>query len=119
MTTIRRMEERDFDRVFEIEEAAHELSWTRGLFREYMEEGFQVFVLDVDNKVVSFAVVDMVSMEANILNISVDPDFQGKGYGKTLTKHLVELAKEHHCESLFLEVRSSRPCSWRCVAVRP
>ena len=107
MIEVRKLTENDLPKVYEIEQAAHALAWTRGIFNEYLEEGFLAYVLEAEGEIVSFAFMDMVGKEANIINISVSPEHQRKGYGKMLLKHLLQMAKDNECESLFLEVRES------------
>jgi len=49
-----------------------------------------------------------------LLNIAVDPAEQGKGYGKALTEHFLDVCEQAKAESAWLEVRESnqRALSW-------
>ena len=42
---------------------------------------------------------------ADILNIGIDPDFQRKGHGTALLKHLIEKLRKRHIGEILLEVR--------------
>nr|HNH90617.1 ribosomal protein S18-alanine N-acetyltransferase [Thiobacillaceae bacterium] len=45
--------------------------------------------------------------EGHILNCCVAPAWQGRGFGRQLVEHLIETARAHKTEFLFLEVRPS------------
>jgi len=42
---------------------------------------------------------------ADILNIGIDPDFQRKGHGTAILKHLIEELGKRHIGEILLEVR--------------
>ena len=44
---------------------------------------------------------------ADILNISINKDYQGKGYGKKLLHNLIKKLKDRAIGQLILEVRKS------------
>lgn len=59
-------------------------------------------------KAVGFLIARMVpGGEIDILNFGVLPDFQKKGVGSLLWKHLLRAASENFAESIWLEVRES------------
>ena len=43
---------------------------------------------------------------ADILNIGIDPDFQRKGHGTALLKHLIEELRKRDIAEILLEVRA-------------
>jgi [ribosomal protein S18]-alanine N-acetyltransferase len=45
--------------------------------------------------------------ECHILNLCVHPQSQGSGVGKKMLIHMLEVAREHHAVTAFLEVRPS------------
>ena len=49
----------------------------------------------------------MLADEAHILNLCIKPDLQNNGLGKEMLDHLIDLAKVHHADVMFLEVRPS------------
>ena len=49
----------------------------------------------------------MAAGECHVLNLCIDPELRGKGLGRYLMKHLLDLARHHKAEMVFLEVRPS------------
>ena len=47
--------------------------------------------------------------EAHVLNVCVSPAAQGRGHGRRLVRRLLDLARWHRAERVFLEVRPSNP----------
>ena len=47
--------------------------------------------------------------EAHILNICVSPDAQGEGLGRRMLRRLIDAARWHRAERVYLEVRPSNP----------
>ncbi len=45
--------------------------------------------------------------EVSIINVAVDPECRGCGYGKKLMQAAEDFAREHGCASITLEVRES------------
>ena len=43
--------------------------------------------------------------ESHILNLCVNPEFQGLGYGRAMLDHILEIAIIHNAKIVFLEVR--------------
>ncbi|RPE95752.1 ribosomal protein S18-alanine N-acetyltransferase [Frederiksenia canicola] len=100
----------DFDRLFEIEQAAHLVPWSRGTLLNNQGERYVNLKLEIDEKIVAFAICQTVLDEATLFNIAVDPKFQGKGYGKRLLSELILQLKQQGVRTLWLEVReSNRP----------
>jgi ribosomal-protein-alanine N-acetyltransferase len=54
-----------------------------------------------------YAVVQFIMDEAHLLNICVDPDLQGRGFGRRILEHIIEHAKSRESAVVVLEVRCS------------
>ena len=104
---VRPMREADLDTVAKIESRAYEFPWTHGIFSDCLRVGYSCWVLDLEGDVVGYGVLSAGAGEAHILNICVDEDVRGRGWGRQLLDRLVQLARWHHAEQLFLEVRPS------------
>jgi ribosomal-protein-alanine N-acetyltransferase len=52
-------------------------------------------------------VVQFILDEAHLLNICVDPDLQGRGFGRRILEHVIEHAKSRDSAIVVLEVRRS------------
>ena len=58
-----------------------------------LNDGSEVFVAELEGKVVGFVVYSMKSVDDNIDNIVVAREEQGKGVGRVLVEYLEKLAK--------------------------
>ena len=97
----------DFDRLFEIEQAAHLVPWTKGTLLNNQGERYLNLKLSFENQIVAFAICQTVLDEATLFNIAVAPEFQGKGYGKRLLSALILQLQQQGIQTLWLEVRES------------
>lgn len=102
-------EPQDYDRLFEIEQAAHLVPWTKGTLLNSQGEKYLNIKLSEQNKIIGFAISQIILDEATLFNIAIDPVFQGKGYGKRLLADLILQLKTRGVATLWLEVRESNP----------
>ena len=105
----RRMRADDLDEVAAIEAAAHPFPWRRAIFNDCLRAGYECIVLVRAGAVIGYGVLSTGAREAHILNVCVSPDEQRRGYGKRIVMRLLDLARWHHAERVFLEVRPSNP----------
>lgn len=105
--------ESDFDRLFEIEQAAHLVPWSKGTLLNNQGDKYLNLKLTEQNQIVAFAICQTVLDEATLFNIAVDPRFQAKGYGKRLLSALIEKLREQGILTLWLEVRESNLAAQR------
>ncbi|MCK3654460.1 ribosomal-protein-alanine N-acetyltransferase [Pasteurellaceae bacterium Macca] len=103
----------DFDRLFEIEQQAHLVPWSKGTLLNNQGERYLNLKLSQPGQIVAFAICQSVLDEATLFNIAVAPAFQGKGYGKRLLKALIEQLKTQGVQTLWLEVRESNHTAQR------
>lgn len=61
------------------------------------------------DEVLGFAIFQQVADEANLLNIAVRPDQQGRGVGVVLMRTLLEELAERELRRCLLEVRRGNP----------
>lgn len=97
----------DFERLFDIEQKAHTVPWSKGTLLNNQGERYLNLKLSVENQIVAFAICQTVLDEATLFNLAVDPCYQRKGYGKTLLQNLIERLRMQHIATLWLEVRQS------------
>lgn len=97
----------DLPNIMTIEYKACRFPWTVGNFRDSLNTGYLCFGLEISKKLIGYGVLTVAAGEAHVLNIVIDPDFQGQGYGSFLMRYLLYVAKRHGAGIIFLEVRSS------------
>ena len=107
MTVISPISDSDFSRLFEIEQQAHLVPWSKGTLLNNQGERYLNLKLSIENQIVAFAICQKVLDEATLFNIAVAPEFQGKGYGKRLLESLIQQLQQQNVLTLWLEVRES------------
>lgn len=108
--TIRRATADDFDSLQKLEVAAHRHPWADEVLKSMLNAlAIRAWLVEDQNKnVIAFAFVQAVADEASLLNIVVSPARQGKGLGRFLLNHVIDvLTQEGIAQSFFLEVRIS------------
>jgi ribosomal-protein-alanine N-acetyltransferase len=103
----RLMVEDDLDVIIAIEESIHPFPWTRGIFYDCINVGYLCLLLEVDGKIVGYAVMSIAVGEAHLLTIVVAKDEQGKGYGKKILNEMIQRAAGDNANTMYLEVRIS------------
>jgi [ribosomal protein S18]-alanine N-acetyltransferase len=101
------MNARDLDAVTALEASIQAFPWSRGNFSDSLQTGHSAWVCRLGGELIGFSVAMTVIDEAHLLNIGVAPQFQGRGYGARLLRHVMESARSHGATKLFLEVRPS------------
>ncbi|QLB40074.1 ribosomal protein S18-alanine N-acetyltransferase [Mannheimia pernigra] len=104
---IKPVETPDFERLFEIEQKAHLVPWSKGTLLNNQGEKYLNLKLMEKNQIVAFAISQIVLDEATLFNIAVAPEFQGKGFGKRLLSALILQLQQRNVATLWLEVRES------------
>lgn len=104
---IRTMVYADLKQVVAVEKKAYPHPWTIGIFRDCLRVGYSAWVMTVDNSVIGYGIVMLSPGEAHILNICIDPDYQGNGLGRYLLRHLVDRSNRTDVDMVLLEVRRS------------
>ncbi|ASO28497.1 ribosomal-protein-alanine N-acetyltransferase [Vibrio anguillarum] len=95
------------DAIWSIEQQAHSYPWAESLVRDLASRGACHHAMLVDGKVVGYFYAQNIIGEVTLLNIAVDPQQQGKGYGKLLMEFFLTYCEKAQAESAWLEVRES------------
>jgi [ribosomal protein S18]-alanine N-acetyltransferase len=109
----RPMRGEDLESVLEVERLAYDYPWTPGNFRDCLTAGYCCWLSPQGGEVAGYGVMSVAVQEAHILNLCVHPRRQGGGLGRWMLGRLLELAREHHAETAFLEVRVSNQAALR------
>ncbi|MDH2924159.1 [SSU ribosomal protein S18P]-alanine acetyltransferase [Nicoletella semolina] len=104
---IENVTEQDFEHLFDIEQQAHLVPWSKGTLLNNQGERYLNLKLSLGNQIVAFAVCQVILDEATLFNVAVSPKWQGKGYGKRLLEALILQLRTKGVLTLWLEVRES------------
>jgi ribosomal-protein-alanine N-acetyltransferase len=103
---IRRMQDSDLDMVMEIERESFSTPWSRGTFRGLLQRSdASLWVAQVGERVVGYAVVWYLFREAELGNLAVAPGWRRRRLGTQLLDWALQKACERGTERIFLEVR--------------
>ncbi len=109
-TLIRDMQRADLDIVLANDCAAYEFPWTRGIFSDCLEVGYDCRVLELGDEIIGHLIISVQADEAHLLNICIHPAWQGNGYGLSLMLHGMRSAFAAGAQRMYLEVRAgNRP----------
>lgn len=111
--TFRPMRVEDISDVKSIEDQSYDFPWTVGIFRDCLRVGYRCRILDCDGDVAGYTILSVGADEAHILNLCVAPDFRGRGVGRRLLAHVVEISDAAGVGCVYLEVRPSNHAARR------
>lgn len=104
---IRPMREPDLDGVLNIEHAVYDFPWSYGTFRDCLRVGYACWVVEIDAEIAGYGILSAAGGEAHVLNLCVHPHHQSQGVGRGMLQRLIDLARWHRADRIFLEVRPS------------
>lgn len=104
----------DIADIYRIEIKAYSYPWSEGLLKSCLGPGYFFYALvDVDARIVGYAILNCILDEAHLLNICIKPSFQGQGLGGQLLDRMIDIASRQRIDTLFLEVRASNQAARR------
>ena len=106
---IRRLDTKDVDRIYEIEQLAYPFPWSRGVFEDCLRVGYTCFGLQIGQDLAGYTIFNWAAGEAHLLNLCIHPDWQERGYGSLLLEYSINHIARLEIETMFLEVRASNP----------
>ena len=101
------------DLVLEIERESNPYPWTARNFSDCIEKGYYSMVLEDNERLVGFAIMAISSEESHLLNIGVNKDFRGSGFGEQILKKMIIAAEVMGSKKIILEVRVSNKIAYR------
>ncbi|MEN8107881.1 MAG: ribosomal protein S18-alanine N-acetyltransferase [Pseudomonadota bacterium] len=104
---LRPMQTVDLTEVMEIERRSYPHPWTRLIFSDCLHAGYSCWVCERQGIIEGYGVISIAAGESHLLNLCVRPESQQQGIGGELLMHFITLARGHHAEVIFLEVRRS------------
>ena len=102
----------DVEAVYEIEKSSFNNPWSLEDIRKTIDEEYGYIykpyvAKDENGNICGFVIVMIVSDEAEIADIAVDPASRGIGIGKLLLCYALDYAKSYGITNIYLEVRET------------
>jgi len=113
MLVFRPMVEEDLPEIMRVEKSAYRFPWNEVIFRDCLRVGYCCWLLESDDEAIAHGVMSVMAGESHILNLCVHPQAQNAGIGKEMLNHLLDIARQHRAEIVFLEVRPSNEVAKR------
>lgn len=102
----RKMETGDIDGVVAVEKRSFSIPWSEKMFLEELDNPNTVYyVAEINKTIVAYCGMWIISGEAHITNIAVDPLYRGYRIGSGLMWKIMEVAREKKLTGITLEVR--------------
>ena len=97
----------DISSIVEIENKTNQMPWSKAQFLSSMEVGHYSVVMHKDSDIIGFAIYSPIIPESHLLNIAIDPAYQGKGLGDKLLQQIILQNRTIGVKTISLEVRVS------------
>lgn len=107
MSVIQPFSRADIEPIFAIEQACNPFPWSRKTLQGCFGPRYITRGIRVDNQWCGFYVADYVVDEMTLMEIGIHPQWQRRGFGRTLLNDLFAQAEQLDIRQCFLEVRAS------------
>lgn len=96
----------NINKLMPIENACHSHPWSEKTFASCIGGRYFGEMLTEQQEIVGFYVSELVIDEATLMDICVEPNNQGKGFGRKLLAQFITQAKAKGAVKIWLEVRA-------------
>jgi ribosomal-protein-alanine N-acetyltransferase len=103
----------DLVEIIEIEQRSHLTPWTKKNFTDSCDAKNLFRVLKNGNDIIGYYIGLFAADEFQLLNITVKPGLQKKGFGGLILKDIFGECKKKNIANIFLEVRKSNSSAIR------
>ena len=111
---IRALRVTDLEAVEAIEQRAYPTAWSRSMFASELAKSTSICLGAVEGMtLVGYAINSRYVDAWHVMNVAVDPDFQGRGIATRLLQRLFELTADDGRRGYTLEVRVSNAAAIR------
>ena len=107
VVSYRPMKKSDITTIVEIEKQVYQFPWSEKTFRDCLNAGYHCLISERIGEIISYGIISIGAGESHVMNLCVSPKFQKQGFGIDMVKKLIDLARYHRADTMFLEVRPS------------
>lgn len=101
---VEKLEKKYVEDVFEIEKTFFDITNSDSILASLSSDTLEYFLLFIDEKLVGFLECSLVLDEAELYEIAIKENFQGKGYSKILMQYFLDFCDCKKIRTIFLEV---------------
>lgn len=95
---------KEMDQILNIEKSCfQEDAWSRD-FINYAMDTYYVKGIFFNEKLIAYGACHVQGQIMNVDNLAVLPEYRGKGLGKLLLLHMMQLAEDKNCPGVLLQV---------------
>ncbi|MBR1622915.1 MAG: ribosomal protein S18-alanine N-acetyltransferase [Pseudobutyrivibrio sp.] len=106
--TYRFATEADLQQICDIEQEVMPVPWSMKSFQDAYSSQYSMLMVAADDyRIYGFSVLYITAPEAELPDIVVAKEHQGKGIGKELLENTIQEARDKGVDTIFLEVRVS------------
>lgn len=120
----------DIKEIMDIEKKCFPSPWPERAFREELARPWSRSIVIEDKKIkriIGYSIMWYIYDECHLLNIAINPEYQGRGFGKLLMGTIVRYSKKMGASYILLEVRRSnirainlyKSFGFKIVGIRP
>ena len=95
------------DGIDEINRQSFSAPWSRKMIEDDIQNPNSFYAVEEDGKILGYAAITVIAGEANVTNVAVLPEARGKGIGKKVLSHLIDICIDKKFYLITLEVRKS------------
>lgn len=92
--------------VFEIEKTFFDLKTNQSMLDSFDSENLYYFVMFLNDEIVGFLECSIVLDEAELFEIAIKKEFQGRKLSIELMNYFIDFCKEKNVSTIFLEVNT-------------
>lgn len=97
----------DIPTIRALEARAYQFPWKIKVFLDCLLAQYQCWVTKLGKRTIAYGIITVGADESHLLNLCVNPDFHGQGYGRNMVQFLCDIAIVKNAKRMFLEVRPS------------
>jgi ribosomal-protein-alanine N-acetyltransferase len=105
--SLRPMTHDDLLQIAEIETRAYQYPWSRGILEDCLRVGYSCWVFEAEDRIQAYAIMSVMVGECHVMNLTVDPEAQGRGVGRVVLRQLIDVARNSRADTILLEARPS------------